>query len=139
MPTFDTSFSINKEHSYVYFRNLVQNLGKFSNNVKYYIVRCTSKMTSSFLIYIKTVLLYRTWMCLYMGPKMRPYDFFIKGQNRPCIVVYCINEVKNKDKNVHRFALSVIRGELFEWEREKERESKNNMKCDKKGERKSAT
>ena len=37
----------------------------------------------------------------------------------------------NKDENVHRFALSAIRGELVERESERERAT-NNIKCDKK-------
>ena len=32
--------------------------------------------------------------------------------------------VKNKDENVHRFALSAIRGELLEREREREKEER---------------
>ena len=38
--------------------------------------------------------------------------------------------LKKEDKNVHRFALSAIRGELLEKEREREIDKK---KCDKKG------
>ena len=35
-----------------------------------------------------------------------------------------VNFCTNKDKNVHRFALSAIRGELWEKERERGKEKK---------------
>ena len=35
------------------------------------------------------------------------------------------NNFINKDENVHRFALSAIRGELLERQREKERKERN--------------
>ena len=41
----------------------------------------------------------------------------------------------NKDENVHRFALSAIRGELLEREREKEREKEKEKEREKNRER----
>ena len=51
-----------------------------------------------------------------------------------CLVVFLLLSYINKDENVHKFALSAIRGELQEREREKEKKrARDNIKCDKKG------
>ena len=51
-----------------------------------------------------------------------------------CLVVFLLLSYINKDENVHKFALSAIRGELLEREREKEKKrARDNIKCDKQG------